>query len=117
MNATRHAQITVNRHPGDRHRARYWLADLEDVRWDYTSGGYGKHAKRPDLYAFVYCTGAVEGEVSHFGAHGDGCPHRIAVHIPARHNDSQVMEYLRSIAGPKPDSDDGFSTLFHNPVK
>lgn len=114
MNTLDNALVTVNRQPGDRRLARYDIADIEEPHWEYTSGGFGKRGRQPSLYAYVYCDGAVEGSVAHSGSHGGDCPHRIAVHVPARHNDPSAMEYLRSVATSKPRSRDGFSVLFHN---
>ena len=106
--------VAVNRQPGDRLLARYEVADILELHWEYTSGGEGKAARQPSLYAYVWCDAAVEGRVAHTGAHGGGCPHRIAVHVPAKHNDSGIMDGLRSIAGDKPRSRQDFSPLFHN---
>ena len=108
------ALVAVNRQPGDSLLARYEVADILEPHWEYTSGGEGKAARQPSLYADVWCDAAVEGRVAHTGAHGGECPHRIAVHIPPKHNDSAVMDDLRSMAGDKPRSRHGFSPLFHN---
>lgn len=108
------ALVAVNRQPGDRLVARYEVADVLEPHWEYTSGGEGKAGRQSSLYAYVWCDAAVEGRVAHTGAHGGECPHRIAVHIPSKHNDSDVMNDLRSIAGDKPRSRHGFSPLFHN---
>lgn len=111
---TQPALVTVNRQPDDRILARYQVDDILEPHWEYTSGGHGKAARRPSLYAYVWCDAAVEGRVAHTGAHGGECPHRIAVHVPAKHNESGVMDNLRSIAGDQPRSRQGFSPLFHN---
>ena len=102
--ATHHTLVTVNRNPGSRRLARYWISDIEEPHWHYDSGGSGKRSRRPSLFGYVYCTGMVDGEVAHSGLHGGPCPHRIVVHIPAKHNDPGVMEYLRGVAGAKPGS-------------
>lgn len=104
MASTQHTLITVTRNPGDRRRARYWIEDIEDPHWHYESGGIPLRSRQPALYAFVICTGSVDGEVAHFGAHGGPCPHRIVVHIPPRHNDRDAMDHLRNLAGSKPRS-------------
>ena len=108
------ALVAVNRQPGDRLLARYEVADILEPHWEYTSGGEGKAARLPSFYAYVWCDAAVEGRVAHTGVHGGECPHRIAVHVPSKHNDSDVMNNLRSTAGSKPRSRHGFSPLFHN---
>jgi len=117
MASTQHSLIKVNRQPGDRRLASYYIDDIDEPHWDYTSGGFGKRGRRPSLYGYVICTGAVEGQVAHSGSHGGECPHRIAVHIPAKHNDPGAMEYLRVRADAKPHSRDGFSVLFHNSAR
>lgn len=104
MAATHHTLITVNRHAGDRRLARYWMSDIEEPHWHYESGGLPRRGRRPALYAYVVCTGMVDGAVAHSGTHGGPCPHRILVHIPDQHNDPGAMEYLRNRAGAKPRS-------------
>jgi hypothetical protein len=108
-----HSLVAVNRRPGDKRLALYDISDIEQLHWDYTAGGEGRAGRQPQLYAYVWCDAAVDGSPSHSGVHGGPCPHRIAVHVPAKHN-PELIDYLRSLADAKPRSRHGYSPLFHN---
>jgi hypothetical protein len=95
--------VVVRRQWNDWRNATYRLTDLQDVHWDYLSGGVRASAPWPVLSAYVICDAALEGEVAHSGLHG-ACPHRIKVAIIQKDNARDVVALLRAQTGPKPPS-------------
>jgi hypothetical protein len=96
------AVVKVRRQWNDAERiATYPLEALEGVRWDTSSGGVQAPCPQPFLHGYVWCDDALDGELAHSCAHGDG-PHRIKVCIVKKNNDPSIFARLVEQAGPKP---------------
>jgi hypothetical protein len=74
-------EVYTRRHPNDWQTATYKLADIEELHWNNVSGGVGRRTSHDTLFGYVWCNGAVAGEVAHSCRHGQG-PHRIKVCLP-----------------------------------
>jgi hypothetical protein len=98
------SEIWVRRqwnHSAPDERAKYRLADVKDVHWDWVSGGVWSASPQAFLYGYVQCDGMLEGDLAHSGQHGP-CPHRIKVCIVKKDNASLLFSLLAARAGPKP---------------
>ena len=73
---------------------------IENLRWDWSSGGVRATSTQPFIHGYVKCTD-VEGEIAHSCEHGEA-PHRIKVCVVKKDNGSKVWKRLLDIAGPKP---------------
>ncbi len=89
--------VVVRRHWNDNRRAVYGIGHLERLHWSEVSGGVSRRSPRAFVHAYVWCDGAIDGEVAHSGMHGP-CPHRIKVCVVAKDNDRAVMEQLKKLA-------------------
>ena len=88
-------KVYVRRHPNDWQTAVYRLADIQELHWDSVSGGVDLRASQKTLFGYVWCDGAVSGEVAHTCRHGEG-PHRIKVCLPKgqnKENWSAIVEH------------------------
>jgi len=92
--------VWVRRQWNDMRGAAYRLADLRNLHWSDTSGGVWARANRPYVHGYVWCDGAVKGEVAHSCRHGTA-PHSIKVCIVAVDNGGTphlLVRHLRATA-------------------
>ena len=94
--------VWVRRQWNDHRMAKYRLSHLRNVHWSEYSGGVGAKAPQPFLHGYVQCDMAIEGEVAHSCAHGQG-PHSIIVCITKNANEPEIFKLLVDQAGPKPE--------------
>ena len=88
-----------------RHKAKYRLADVEGVHWDTRSDDSDAPDTQPFLYGYVWCNGAIEGELDHSCGHR-GRPHRLKVCIVKTGNEAVYYQLERRV-GPRPAHDAG----------
>jgi len=93
-----HPEIVVRRQWNDWRTATYRLQDFESPHWDNTSGGVGAPAPRLFIHGYVWCDGAIDGEVAHSCSHGEG-PHRIKVCVVKKDNTRAVIRELEKRVG------------------
>lgn len=76
------------------------LEYIENMHWDFVSGGTCEKTPQPFVYGYVYCT-YVEGNIDHSCTHGPP-PHSIKICIVKKDNSKEDWDTILKIVGPKP---------------
>ena len=78
-------QARIRRDPTSSSVATVFLMDLDDWRFSSVSGGRPVRTEKAFLYAKIWCSELIDGNIGHSCAHGEG-PHSIWVAVLPQDN-------------------------------